>query len=107
MSNPTPLLTAGRTVHLLRGSKYAGAWTLASVEAHDAEWFAITDTRGRQWFARESDTFATEAAAKAEATARRAPRKPKAARPLYGDFAQLASFSGIRTDGTGRKAMAR
>lgn len=32
-----------------------------------------------------------------------APRKPKAKAPaLYGDFAYLAKFSGIATDGSGR-----
>lgn len=33
------------------------------------------------------------------------PRKPRTARKpqaLYGDFAQLAAFSGIRTDGSGK-----
>lgn len=32
----------------------------------------------------------------------RAPRRPRQPRPLYGDFAQLAAFHGITTDGTGR-----
>jgi hypothetical protein len=33
----------------------------------------------------------------------RAPRRPRQARPaLYGDYAQLAAFSGIATDGSGR-----
>ena len=30
-------------------------------------------------------------------------RKPRTARPLYGDYAQLAAFFGLATDGTGRK----
>ena len=35
----------------------------------------------------------------------RTPRKAKAAAPaLYGDYAQLAAFVGIRTDGSGRRA---
>lgn len=31
-------------------------------------------------------------------------RQPRKAQPLYGDYAQLAKFHGIATDGTGRKA---
>ncbi len=35
----------------------------------------------------------------------RQPRRPRrTAQPLYGDYAQLAAFNGIRTDGTGRRA---
>ena len=95
------LLVPGNTVHLLRGSKYAGEWKLTSVEAHDGTWVKITDG-GASWFTQEADAFATEAEARAEAKNRRAPRKARTARPLYGDFALLAQFHGIATDGSGR-----
>lgn len=102
MSAPT-VLVAGATVHLLRGSKYAGCWTLATVGEPDAHgWRAITGTDRCEWFTRGEDAFATEADARAAAKARRKPRSPKTAQPLYGDFAQLARLNGIATDGTGR-----
>ena len=55
--------------------------------------------------------MAALAAYELEAAARKAARKAAAkanpkrtARPLYGDFALMAAFNGITTDGTGRKA---
>lgn len=44
---------------------------------------------------------------KAIASAPRRPRRPRTPQPLYGDFAYLAAFNGIATDGTGRKAGTR
>ena len=105
-------LTAGTTVHLLRGTQYAGAWTLTEVGAPDANgWQAITSSplpdrpySGRGWITRAEDAFATEAEARAAGKARRKPRTVRTPQPLYGDFAMLAAFSGIKTDGTGRNA---
>ena len=97
-------LTAGTTVHLLRGTQYAGAWTLTEVGAPDANgWQAIADG-GRRWFTQAADAFATEEEARAAGRARRQPRRVRTAQPLYGDFAMLAAFNGIKTDGTGRNA---
>jgi len=91
--NPTGLI-AGRTVHVLRGSKYAGAWELAEVgEADENGYRQIIDTRKRSWFARDEDAFATEADAKAEAKARRAPRRPRQEAPLYGDGGMLVMMA--------------
>lgn len=48
---------------------------------------------------------AVVAARQARAEYRRAnPRPARQPQPLYGDFAQLAAFRGLRTDGTGRRA---
>ncbi|MGH9094475.1 MAG: hypothetical protein ACRDXE_04880 [Acidimicrobiales bacterium] len=74
---PNAPLTPGTTVHLLRGSRYSGAWTLETVGAEHVEnfpgWYVITADNGR-WMVREIDAFATEADARAEARNRRAPR---------------------------------
>ena len=87
-------LTAGTTVHLLRGTQYAGAWTLTEVGAPDANgWQAIADG-GRRWFTQAADAFATEEEARAAGRARRQPRRVRTAQPLYGDFAMLAAFNG-------------
>lgn len=53
----------------------------------------------------ESDMHnAAVAAYRAERAARpKAPRRPRQPQPLYGDFAQLAAFHGVATDGTGRR----
>lgn len=49
---------------------------------------------------------ARAAAYQAEVTARRSAaqrnRKPRTLQPLYGDYAQLAAWHGVATDGTGR-----
>ena len=101
----TNTFTAGQTVHLLNGTKYAGRWELAEVGAPDANgWCAIKSTDGAEWFTKPADAFPTEEEARAAAKARRKPRTPKAPQALYGDFAQLARMHGIATDGTGRRA---
>jgi len=97
-------LTAGQTVHLLRGTQYAGAWNLTEVGAADANGWQAIAGGGRRWFTQAADAFATEAEARAAGKARRKPRTVRTAQPLYGDFAMLAAFSGIKTDGTGRNA---
>jgi hypothetical protein len=104
-SAPADLI--GRTVHLLNGTRYAGAWTVTWViteaDAPVDAWFRIFADR-RMWSSRMADVFASEAEARAEARSRRAPRRSRQPEPLYGDYAQLAAFHGIRTDGTGRRA---
>ena len=104
------------TKHLLRNTKYAGEHNI--IEATPAEdpssanegWYHIRFQHGPvgaplsvgEWFTRSIDAFDTEAEARAEAKNRRKPPTPRTPTPLYGDFAQLARWNGIRTDGTGR-----
>lgn len=92
----------GRTVHLIRGTKYAGQWTITEAIDNGDGWVQIKGD-GCMWFTREADCFDTEAEARTVATSRRKPRGARTPRPLYGDFAMLAAFSGIRTDGTGQR----
>lgn len=97
-------ITAGSTLHLLRGTKYAGAWNLTAVGTPDANgWVSITDDRNRSWFTRQDDAFATESDARSEAKNRRKPRQARTPRPLYGDGAVMAMVMGISTDGSGRR----
>lgn len=109
----TNALPTGTTVYLIRGTKYVGVWHDAKiVPAADVPevngpadgWFAVIDARGTMALATPDDMFETEADARAAAKSRRKPRQPRQARALYGDFAQLAAFNGIATDGTGRRA---
>jgi len=96
------MITKGATVHILRGSKYAGPWTISEAGDPDGDgWREISDGH-RRWFARDVDAFTTEAEARAEARNRRQPRRTRQPQPLYGDFAVIAMLNGIRTDGTGR-----
>lgn len=108
-THPTPAtLTAGTTVHLLRGTKYAGAWALTAVEPIRADGYHRIYAGKVEWFTRPEDAYATEADAKAAARARRQPRTPKRTPVLYGDHAQLAALYGMRNaDGTGRARRAR
>lgn len=99
----------GRPVHILRGTTYAGEWTLTVAEPAEgppAGWLRISDGR-RQWFAQPEDIFDTEEAAREAAHARRRPRRPRQPQPLYGDFAQLAAFHGVSTDGSGKRVSRR
>jgi hypothetical protein len=86
-------LTPGTTVHLLRGSKYAGAWELAEVGEPDANgWQHLrTVDHGpmtvREWYSRPEDAFASEAEARAEGRNRRAPRRQ---RQIAGEWGQAA-----------------
>lgn len=104
--------TTTTDVHVLRGTRYLGCWQdptirpageVPEVRGDAAGWLAVTDARGTMALARPEDLFDTEAEARAEAKARRQPRRPRQARPLYGDYAQLAAFVGIATDGSGRR----
>lgn len=90
-----------RTVYIVRGAKYVGAFDVVHAEEVADGWVSIRyGNDGRcEWFARPEDTFATEAEARECARSRRQPRRQRPA--LYGDFAMLAAFSGIRTDGSG------
>lgn len=97
-----PAALVGMTVHIARGARYDGAWTLTEVGPADAAgWMAIRDGRCA-WFVKAEHIFGTEELARAAAGRRRAPRRPRQPQPLYGDYAQLAAFHGIATDGTGR-----
>lgn len=101
MTNTTPESLTGRTVHLLRGSKYAGEWTITATEDAGNGWLWIMDGKLRT-SARPEDIFTSEAEARAAGRGRRKPRQPRQMQRLYGDFAQLAAFHGIRTDGSGK-----
>jgi hypothetical protein len=93
----------GGTWHLLRGSKYAGAFAIERVEpAGSAGWFRIYGAR-TMWTTRVEDAFTTEAEARAEAKNRRKPRTKRQPQRLYGDLAYVALLNGINPDGTGRK----
>lgn len=95
----------GQTWHLLRGSKYAGVYSIDSAELVDnGPWIHIHHDGRGEWHTQLADCFPTEAEARAEGKARRKQRQAKQPVALYGDFAQLARFHGLRTDGTGRKA---
>lgn len=89
----------GKTVHIARGAKYAGAFEIAEATEEGGGWVAIRMTNRVEWHTREEDTFATESEARECAKSRRQPRRQRVG--LYGDFGWLAVFSGIRTDGTG------
>lgn len=93
---------AGDTVHILRGSKYAGAWTLTADPVLRPDGWLEIRGNGAQWFARPCDLFATEVDARTEAKARRRPRTPRTGTTLYGDYATIAMLNGIRLDGTRR-----
>lgn len=96
-------ITPGSIVHLLRGTKYAGAWEISTVGPANADGFrAITSTDGASWFTRDQDAFATEGEARSAAKARRKPRQARTPQPLYGDFATVAMLNRISVDGTGR-----
>lgn len=92
----------GQTTHVLRGSKYMGAFEIAEIVSETDGWVQFKTTDRVTYSAQPGDMFTTEAAAKAEGKSRRKPRQARTPQPLYGDFAMLAMFSGIRTDGTGR-----
>jgi hypothetical protein len=66
----------GQTIHMLRGSKYAGVMTVDSVEDAGQGWYWL---RGSccQTSARPEDVFATEAEARTEGRARRQPRRQR------------------------------
>ena len=69
-----------------------------------AKAFAVNETEAYMaaLAAYELEAAARKAARKAAAKANPAPKRTN--RPLYGDFALMAAFNGITTDGTGRKA---
>jgi hypothetical protein len=92
----------GTTVHVLRNTRYEGAFTITEIVGTEGEWVSFKAGKV-QYAARLIDFFATEAEAKAEAKARRAPRTARQPQPLYGDYAQFAALQGIATDGTGRR----
>lgn len=107
MKTFTAETVTGTTVHVLRGTKYAGEWNVTTAQQIDGYpgWVTITDAaRGMQWNVELADCYETEAEAREVGRSRRRPRQARQARPLYGDFAQLAALNGIRTDGTGRRA---
>lgn len=91
----------GQTVHALRGTKYAGCWTVTAIEDATETGAVLRSGSYLQGFL-WADLFPTEADARAAAKARRKPRTVRQPQPLYGDFAQLAALYGITTDGTGR-----
>ena len=102
-----------RTIHVLHGTRYLGAFENATTrpasEVPEARgnldgWLQVTSSGGCSVLARAEDLFDTETDARSEAKARRRPRQTRTAPALYGDFALLAQFSGIRTDGTGKVA---
>lgn len=103
------------TAYVIRRSRYVGAFEQATIRpafehpdvkgATEGDGFVtVTSADGCMTIAADTDIFDTEAEARAAAKANRKPRQPKQMQPLYGDFAQLAAFNGIRTDGSGRKA---
>jgi hypothetical protein len=99
------MATTENTVHVLHGSRYVGAFANATVTAHeDGVHSLVRSADGSQVYAAAGDMFATEAEAREVAKARRKPRTQRQPQALYGDFAQLAAFHGLRTDGSGRKA---
>jgi hypothetical protein len=98
----------GQTLHVLRGTRYVGAFTLKGVHefARQGErvfvaWEYAGEPTG--YSAALDELFTTEAEAREAAKCRRKPRQARSPQPLYGDFAQLASLHGLSTDGTGRK----
>lgn len=105
MPPTTPADLVGKTWYLLNGSKYAGEWAITETGelAEGSTYFMIKADRVC-WSTRLADCFETEAEARAEGKARRKPRQPKRTQALYGDYAQLASFHGIKTDGSGKRA---
>jgi hypothetical protein len=89
----------GRTIYVARGARYDGAYEIAQVIERADGWIQIRMTGGSLWFIRPEHAFATESEAREAAKSRRQPRRQRVG--LYGDFAALAAFSGIRTDGSG------
>lgn len=99
----TPSDLVGRTVHLLRGSRYAGAFHVDEIRANGTDgWFHVVDGRVQSGATRIEDVFPTEGEARAAARTRRKPPTRRERPALYGDFALLAAFNGIATDGSGR-----
>ena len=103
------------TLHTIRGSRYGGAWEAAEVlsvadsgletRGDITGYVVIRSTVSRvTQLVRSDEIFASEAEARAAAKALRAPRRPRQTQPLYGDFAWVAAFNGIRTDGSGKVA---
>lgn len=104
-----------RTIHVLHGTRYVGAFENATTrpasEVPEARgdldgWLQVQSPRfgsSVSVLARPEDLFDTETDARTEAKARRRPRQTRTAPALYGDFALLARFSGVSTDGTGRR----
>ena len=99
----------GRTIHVLRGTKYQGSYAVTRVVRVTGDWvqFEFQGAHGMTgvYSTRPEDAFHAEDDARAEGRARRKPRQPRRPRrgpALYGDYAQLAAFHRIATDGTGR-----
>lgn len=108
----TPLTEAqatynGRTLHLRSRSRSRGTCEQAEIREHDAKTgcFLVVDTASRvmAWYFPE-EIHLTAADRDATCRALRKPRQARTPQPLYGDFAALAMFHGISTDGTGRVA---
>ena len=113
--------SASTTVHVLHSSRYVGAFhdavvVPASDPSHglelrgDVAGFVVVTGASQPGstvrcsvVAAEGDVYASEEEARTVAASRRRPRRSRTARPLYGDFAQLAALNGIRTDGSGRR----
>jgi hypothetical protein len=97
-TNSTQVLVPGATVHLLRGSKYAGEWKLTEVSPAEGYpgWFFIRADRG-QWFTQPADAFATEAEARAEGRARRQPRRAKVQPVVAGEWGMACQLGMIGT----------
>ncbi len=105
-------------VHIANGTRYGGRYEQATPltaevaeersirlgKCDPADYVLVVAANGAYNTAHVDDVFASEEEARAACRARRKPRQPKTVQPLYGDFAQLAAFVGVRTDGTGRRA---
>lgn len=93
----------GKTVHVLRNTKYMGAFEKAYIEPHDDPryegWYTINDGEGGgQYFAREEDMFDSKEAAQAEASARRKPRGPNKVPQVAGEMGMAMMLSNPKTN---------
>lgn len=73
------------STHVLRNTRYLGAFDVATLEPAGDGWVTITTSDRVQLVTRPADMFATEAEARAEAKARRQPRRPNRVPVIAGE----------------------